>query len=271
MEALTIRCRASKQTKRRVLRASSSSPTVPGAQLRRRVRRWSRKTHELGEHCRSWAPYQAWPRGPPASSLQAGLRKQPLQSPRHWGPRHTARQGVAVWVEPPPQGEARRASTNQRLWRARRERGKNVNASPIGRREKCHTRTPCPLERERAAPWDPGGVDAGERILNSKRPVEANKNDTEGIDAYNKTRRIRTYQKVVLPATETTTHLYLRTIVASHCRGAGPILSIQRARDCPGSFEGVAHAMRNAFETPRTMAWHTGRLKARACGLGSGF
>src|SRR6266581_9267327 len=78
--------------------------------------------HELGEHCRSWAPYQAWPREPPASSLQAGLRKKPLQSPRRWGLRHTARQGVAAWVESPPQGEARWASANHTRWRARAAR-----------------------------------------------------------------------------------------------------------------------------------------------------
>ena len=42
-------------------------------------------------HChasryRSWALHLPWPREPPASSLLVGLRKPPLQNPKHWNP-----------------------------------------------------------------------------------------------------------------------------------------------------------------------------------------
>ncbi len=66
---------------------------------------------------------------------------------------------------------------------------------------------------EGAAPWDPGRGTTGEQILNSKSPVEANKNDAAGGHGC-----IRTGQKVAPLATETTTHLYPCTIVLSHFR-----------------------------------------------------
>jgi len=59
------------------------------------------------------------------------------------------------------------------------------------------------------ATWGPGGRPPGERTFQSKRPVEANKNDAAGIDARsrNKTHRhtwpqchIRTYQKAAPPS-----------------------------------------------------------------------
>ena len=54
-------------------------------------------------------------KGNTSIKLASGLRKQPLQSLRRWGPRHTARQDMAAWVESLLQGEARQVSTNQVL------------------------------------------------------------------------------------------------------------------------------------------------------------
>ena len=60
------------------------------------------------------------------------------------------------------------------------------------------------------ATWDPGGRPPGERTFQSKRPVEANKNDAAGIDARSITKHtvtpgrsqchIRTYQKAAPPS-----------------------------------------------------------------------
>ena len=50
---------------------------------------------------------------------------------------------------------------------------------------RCHKRT----GEGRLVTWDPGGKPAGEKIVETKGPIEANKNDAAGIDTHNKTRK----------------------------------------------------------------------------------
>src|SRR5712691_3321252 len=90
-----------------------------------------------------------------------------------------------------------------------------VNASLTGCHKKCRMRqsdrgcatltrgAPSRVDhtKGRLATWDPGGRPPGEKIFNSKRPVEANENNAVGIDARNKTKHTWQHQSRVSQAT----------------------------------------------------------------------
>jgi len=54
-------------------------------------------------------------KGTASIELASGAEKATAAKPEALGPEA---QGVAAWVESPPQGEARRASANERRWQA---------------------------------------------------------------------------------------------------------------------------------------------------------
>ena len=112
-------------------------------------------------------------------------------------------------------------------------------------------------------------MDAGERILNSKRPVEANKNDTEGIDAHNNTRRISEGGTTCNRNNHAPVYTHHRRISLSRSWAHFDLRSIQRARDCPGSFEGVAHGVAHreaeSAESPGLRAEMGGTVTREAC------
>ena len=121
----------------------------------------------------------AWPREPPASSMQAGLRKQLLQNPKHWSPRHSmARQDMCRKhrCKARPDADTRtcqekaNASTRHHLGHCHRRAGQYEN-SPIGRCEKSSRKDTVSIW-EGAAPWYPGGGQLGSKS-STKRPVEA--------------------------------------------------------------------------------------------------
>jgi len=151
--------------------------------------RASTRTNE-GERCRSRALHQPWPKELPASDPLARLRQPPPLSPRRWSSGRNTRPGADVKSTSHRLRRCRRrasatqkrhhASTNPDAPRRYHQTASanmaqrhdtaqtRANTSPIGRRESCRAKMTCPLGRDQA----PGGP-AGERTVDSKRPVEA--------------------------------------------------------------------------------------------------
>ena len=104
--------------------------------------------------------------------------------------------------------------------------------------------TPRPERNEGVlANWDPGGRLTGLRVLNSKSPVEANKNDAAVIDARNETRKSWPDQD---QSEGGTIHEKIATHLGPyHCLPTSPLRSrfifvlrlIERARHCLGRCE----------------------------------